>query len=248
GLSLDEKAFLQTLAVFGREFTLPLIRQVASGKETELERMLTDLQHGEFIYEQPAFPDTEYTFKHALTQEVAYASVLLERRKQLHERVARAIEDVFQSRLDEHYSELVRHHSQSDDRQKAVKYLQLAGQQGIQRSAYTEAITYLTNGLELLKILPNTPEIATQELALQLALGTAFTATKGWASPELETVYTRARHLCQQLGETPQLFPVLWGLFVLFVVRGQPDITAELAEQLFILARRVQDPTLLAVA
>ena len=92
-LAPDEKALLQQLAVIGREFPLSLVRQVVPQPEEELYRLLSSLQHKEFLYEQPAFPEVEYIFKHALTQEVAYNSVLQERRKALHERTAQAIED-----------------------------------------------------------------------------------------------------------------------------------------------------------
>ena len=91
-LTPDEKALLQQLAVIGREFPLSLVRQVISQPEDELYRLLSSLQHKEFLYEQPAFPEVEYIFKHALTQEVAYGTVLQERRKALHERTAQAIE------------------------------------------------------------------------------------------------------------------------------------------------------------
>ena len=84
-LAPDEKALLQQLAVIGREFPLSLVRQVITQPEDELYRLLSSLQHKEFLYEQPAFPEVEYIFKHALTQEVAYNSVLQERRKALHE-------------------------------------------------------------------------------------------------------------------------------------------------------------------
>ena len=91
-LAPDEKALLQQLAVIGREFPLSLIRQVITQPEEELYRLLASLQRKEFLYEQPAFPEVEYIFKHALTQEVAYNSVLHERRKALHEHTAQAIE------------------------------------------------------------------------------------------------------------------------------------------------------------
>ena len=163
----------------------------------------------------------EYIFKHALTQEVAYNSLLLERRKVLHERTAQAIEALFHSRLEDHYSELAHHYSRSGNTQKAVEYLQLAGQQAVQRSANAEAISHLTTALELLKTLPDTPERTQQELTLQIALGAPLMATKGYAAPEVEHAYTRARELCQQVGETPQLFPVLWGLWVFYLRAGR---------------------------
>ena len=98
-LAPDEKALLQQLAVIGREFPLSLVRQVITQPEDELYRLLSSLQRKEFLYEQPAFPEVEYIFKHALTQEVAYNSVLQERRKALHEHTAQAIEALYQRQL-----------------------------------------------------------------------------------------------------------------------------------------------------
>ena len=163
-LAPEEKALLQTLAVIGREFSSSLLRKVVTQPEDELHQLLARLQAGEFVYEQPAFPEVEYIFKHALTQEVAYNSLLIERRKVLHEHTAQAIEDVYRARLDDHYSELAYHYSRSGNTQKAMDYLQLAGQQAVHRSANAEAINHLTTALELLKTLPDTPERPQQEL------------------------------------------------------------------------------------
>src|SRR5206468_4137924 len=131
-LTVEEKEFLQQLAVIGWEFSLSLLRQVITQPEEELYRLLAALQNKEFLYEQPALPEVEYIFKHALTQEVAYTSLLQERRKSLHERTAQAIEMLFHSKLDDHYSELAHHYTRSGNTEKAVKYLQLAGQQAVQ--------------------------------------------------------------------------------------------------------------------
>jgi predicted ATPase len=190
----------------------------------------------------------EYIFKHALTQEVAYNSLLQERRKGLHERTAQAIGEVYRSRLEDHYSDLAHHYSRSGNTQKAVEYLQLAGQQAVQRSANAEAITHFTAALELLKTLPGTPERDRQELTLRVTLGPALMATKGWAAPEIEKVYTRARELCQHLGETSQLFSVLFGLQAFYVHRAKLQTARELAEQGLTLAQKVQDPALLLEA
>jgi predicted ATPase len=206
--------------------------------------LLASLQRKEFLYEQPAFPEVEYTFKHALTQEVAYNSVLQERRKALHEQTAQAIENLHSANLDEHYSELAHHYSRSGNTQKAVNYLHLAGQQATQRSANAEAITHLTTALALLQTLPDIPDRIQQELTLQLALGPALMATKGYAAPEVETAYARARALCQQVGETPQLMSVLGGLWVFYLVRGNLQTAQGLAEQALRLAQREQDPAL----
>src|SRR5262249_21772297 len=153
------------------EFPLPLIRQVAANSQADMERTLAVLRAGEFIYEQPAFPDPEYIFKHALTQEVAYNSVLIERRKLLHERAGEALESMFAERLDDHLGDLARHYSRSDNFSKAVEYLGRAGQQAFQRSAYADAISSLSAATDLLQKLPESPERIQRELLLLLAIG-----------------------------------------------------------------------------
>ncbi|MBI3325820.1 MAG: hypothetical protein HYZ81_03845 [Nitrospinae bacterium] len=247
-LPSEEKALLQTLAVIGKEFPLSLLTRVVEQPEDQLHRLLAHLQGAEFVYEQPAFPEVEYTFKHALTQEVAYNSLLLERRKGLHERIAQAIEALFGDRLEDHYSELAHHYSRSGNTERAVAYLQRAGQQALQRSAHGEAIAQLTTALELLNTLPDTVERTQQELLLQTTLGPALMAAKGYAAPEVEQAYTLARELCQHVGQTPQLFPVLWGLWAFYLVRRQGQTARELGEQLLTLAQRQQDQALLLIA
>ena len=247
-LGAEEKTLLQTLAVLGKEFPLSLLKQVVDKPEEELHGLLFHLQAAEFIYEQPAFPEVEYTFKHVLTQEVAYNSLLLERRKVLHERTAQGIETLFHSRLEDHYGDLAQHYSHSGNTQKAVEYLQHTGQQAAQRSAHAEAVTSLTTALELLQTLPDTPERAQRELALQIALAASLQATKGPAAPEVEHAYTRARALCQPGEETPQFFSVLRGLWVLHHVRAELQTARELGEQLLSMAERAQDPALLQEA
>jgi predicted ATPase len=248
-LGAEEKELLQQLAVIGREFPLSLVRQVVSQPEAELYRVLASLQGKEFLYEQPAFPEVEYIFKHALTQEVAYTSALQDQRKALHERTAQAIEELYSASLEDHYSDLARHYSRSGNTEKAVKYLGLAGQQAVQQSANEEAIRHLTAALERLKTLPDTPERARQELALQIVLGPALMVAKGFAAPDVGRAYTRALELCRQVGETPQLFPALWGLWV-YHWTGQADYRTarDLAEQLLGLAQRQQNVAFLIEA
>ena len=132
--------------------------------------------------------------------------------------------------------------------EQAIPYWQRAGQRAIERSANLEAISHLTKGLELLKTLPDTPERLQHELDLQITLGQALTVTKGYAAPEVGHTYARARELCQQVGETPQLFPVLRGLWNFYLIRRELRTARELAEQLLSLAQRAQDPALLQQA
>ena len=247
-LAPAEKALLQQCAVIGREFSLSLVRQVVTQPEEELYRLLASLQHKEFLYEQPAFPEVEYSFKHALTQEVAYGTVLQEQRKVQHEKIAQVMEALYGANLEDHYGELAHHYSHSGNTEKAVEYLHLAGQQAAQRSANVEAITHLTTALELLNILPDTRERAQQELMLQVTLGTPLQATRSYASPEVKATYTRAWELCQQLGETRQLFPALFGLRTFYHVGGEFLAARELGEQLLGLAQQKQDPALLVEA
>jgi predicted ATPase len=137
---VEHKQLLQTLAVIGRESSLGLLREVASHPDNQLERMLADLRASEFIYEQPAATGIEYFFKHALTQEVAYNSLLIERRKQLHERAGQALESIFAAQLDDRLNQLAHHYGHSDNFDKAVEYLGRAGQQTMQRSAHADAV------------------------------------------------------------------------------------------------------------
>src|SRR5262249_11429078 len=132
-LAPDAKELLQTLAVIGREFPLSLIRAVVPKSDDELNRMLGDLQLAEFINEQPAVGDTEYIFKHALTQEVSHNSVLLERRRQLHEQIGAAIENLFTANLEDYLPELAHHYSRSANRAKALEFLHRAGDRAVQR-------------------------------------------------------------------------------------------------------------------
>jgi predicted ATPase len=247
-LPAEEKELLQTLAVLGREFPLGLVQRVTRKPDDELERRLSRLQTAEFIYEQLAAGGLEYVFKHALTQEVAYNALLVERRKLLHECAGQALESMFAGRLEDHLDELAHHYSRSDNVGKAVEYLGRAGQQALQRSAYADAISSLSTGLNLGQKLPDSPERIQRELLFQLALGSALIAVKGRAAAEAERAYTRARELCERLGDPPELFPALWGLWALHLLRGELRKACELAEQLLRRAQSAHDPELLIYA
>ena len=247
-LAPEEKTLLQHLAVIGREFPLSLVRQVVAQPEEELYRLLASLQRKEFLYEQPAFPEVEYSFKHALTQEVAYGTVLQERRKALHKRTAQAIEALYGERVEEHYSDLAYHYSRSGNTEKAIEYLHRAGQQAVQRSANAEAVSHLTTALELLTTLPETPARVQQELALQLTLGVPLQILKGEAAPEVGQTYNRILELCRQVGETTQFFPALFGLWRFYFLRADMHKAHELAEQMMHLAQNSHDPSLLLEA
>jgi len=144
--------------------------------------------------------------------------------------------------------ELAVHFEQGRDYRKVVQYLQQAGENALQRSAHQEAISLLTKGLTLLKALPDTSERDRQELILQIALGAPLIAIRGYRTPEVEKVYIRARELCQQLEETPQLFSALFGLRAVYVAQGDYRTARGLAEQCLHLAQSMQNATLLLLA
>ncbi len=245
-LPVAQKELLQTLAIIGKEFPLSLVRLVSELDEGELRPLLADLQAADFIHERPAYPEVEYAFKHALTQEVAGNSLLIERRSALHESTARAIETLFPGRLKDFCGELAHHYSLSGNIPKAVEYLHGAGQQALQRSAQVEAISHLGTALDLLKRLPDSPERARQELTLLLALGPTMMAAHGQASPEVEATYRRALALCEQGEQSTYFFSAQLGLWAFYQLRAQYKVASPLAKRLIGMALRSQKPNQLA--
>jgi class 3 adenylate cyclase/tetratricopeptide (TPR) repeat protein len=247
-LGPESKDLLQALAVIGREFPLSLIRAVVKKSDDELNRLLNDLQLGEFIYEQPAVGDVEYTFKHGLTQEVAFGSVLTERRKELHRRTAAAIESLYAERLEDRYTELAHHYGRAGDASKALQYMELAGEQALNRSAFTETLAHLGTGLELLKTLPESPTRDAQELRMKLSFGTASAVVVGPASDQTEAAFSRAYELCDRDRESIELLRALTGKRLVHNTRGAVRKSCEVAREALEIARRLNDPTHLAIA
>jgi predicted ATPase len=143
---------------------------------------------------------------------------------------------------------LAHHYTEAGLREQAIPYWQRAGQQASERSAHVEAIRHFTTGIELLTTLPETPERTQQALSLYIALGAALQIAQGHAAPEAEHAYTQARALCQQVGETPELVPVLFGLWRFYFGLPQYHTARELGEALLRLAQRAGDPTLAVLA
>jgi class 3 adenylate cyclase/tetratricopeptide (TPR) repeat protein len=246
-LPAAEKELLQTLAVLGREFSAGLIKRVAGKPDDELERMLSELQLAEFIYEQPAMGDVEYTFKHALTLEVGYNSVLVERRRLLHERAAQAIEALFADRLEDHLSELARHYERSGNVRKAVEYLGRAGRLAAQQTAHSEAVAYFKRGLDLLKNLPDSMERGRQELNLQMALSWSLNILNP-ADREREAALIRSGELCERLGEDANQMEALLELARLRFVRREYDAGRELAVRVLAVAEPARATAMIAGA
>jgi class 3 adenylate cyclase/predicted ATPase len=244
----EEKRLLQSAAVIGKDVPLSLLQAIADQSEEDLRGGLTRLQAAEFLYETSLFPEVEYTFKHALTHEVAYGSLLQERRRILHIRIVEAIERFYPERLSEHVEVLAHHASRGELWDKAVEYFHQAGEKSAARSANRQAIASFEQALDALKHLPESRRTLEQAINIRVDLGPALTATSNFSAPKVEENYTRARELCERFGETPQLFPVLWGLARMHDNRGELRVGRGLGEQLLSLAQRAQDPALLLEA
>jgi tetratricopeptide (TPR) repeat protein len=236
-LPTDDKDLLQTVAVIGTEFNLGVVRALLNKSDDELNHMLNDLQLAEFIYEQPAAGSVEYSFKHALTHDVAYNSLLSERRNLLHERTGQMIESLYPEQLEDHLSQLALHFDRSNNLAKAVEYLTRAGTQAAQQVAHSDAIGYFTRALESLRLLPAGRTRDGQELDLQMALNWSLYVTKGpRASPEREFALARARELCEQLGDNSRLMEALLALAQLRFNRHAFGAAQDLAERVAAMA------------
>jgi class 3 adenylate cyclase/tetratricopeptide (TPR) repeat protein len=165
-LPAEEKRLLQTAAVIGTEVPLPLLQAIAEVSEEALHNSLARLQAAEFLYESSLFPELEYTFKHALTHEVAYGGLLQQRRRVLHRRITEAVEERYPDHLAEHVERLAHHAFQGEQWDKAVIYLRQAGAKALARSAHREASIYSMLALVALQHLPKRRD--TQELGIDL--------------------------------------------------------------------------------
>jgi len=236
------KGIAQLGATLGRQFSYDLLQAIAQLDTATLQHELQRLVDAELLYQQDPLPLATYTFKHALIQDIAYQSLLKSTRQQYHRRIAQTLEERFPEIAETQPELLAHHYSEAVLYEPAILYYQKAGQMAIQRSANVEAVGHLTKGLALLKTLPNFSAYAQQELDLQIALGPALVATKGYTAPETEQAYTRARELCQSGGNTSLLSPVLRGLYSVYIVRGDNQKGRDVAEQLMRLAQSAQDP------
>jgi class 3 adenylate cyclase/predicted ATPase len=235
------KEVAQIGAVIGREFPHALLAAVARKAEPELQSAVNRLIESGLLFRQGLTPHATYLFKHALVQDAAYQSLLRSHRQQFHQRIGETLVERFPEIADAEPALIARHYTEAGIGEKAIAFWQKAGQRAIERSANLEAIAHLTKGLEVLKSQPETSARDQQELVLQTTIGVPLIAVKGMAAPEVERAYARAGQLCLQVGEAPQLFPALFGLWWFYEVK--PDLRAayELARQLLNLTEGADD-------
>jgi class 3 adenylate cyclase/predicted ATPase len=242
------KSVAQLGATLGRQFTYEILHAASLWDEAVLHRELERLIDAELLYQHGLPPQTTYVFKHALIQATAYQSLLRSTKQDYHQRIAQVLLAQFPAMVEAQPELLAHHYTEGGLIAQAIDYWQRAGQRAVERSANVEAISHFTKGLELLKTLPDTPEHAQQELVLQLAVGTPLLIIKGHTAPEAEYAYRRAQELCQGMGESPQRFAALRGLWRFYLNQAKLQTARELAEQCFRLAQRLQEPVLLQEA
>jgi predicted ATPase len=221
----------------------------ATGQAAEdVEHLCTELaRQGRLIQVRGAatWPDatvsTQFAFRHALYQEILYSRIPAGRRLRWHQQIGARLEAGYGQQAREIAAELAMHYVQGQMPQQAIQYLRYAGDNALRLSANQEAISLLTDALDILTTLPHSPQRDREELVLQSTLGLALLATKGFGALEVADVYFRARQLCQEVGEAPELTPVLWGLWWFHEVRSELQTAHELAQQLLAVSRSAQD-------
>jgi class 3 adenylate cyclase/tetratricopeptide (TPR) repeat protein len=198
-LTEDERWLLQAAAVIGKDLPFALLNAIADTPEDELRRRLARLQGAEFLYETRPFPDLEYTFKHALTHEVAYQSLLSDRRRALHAQIAATMETLYADRLSEHVDRLARHAFRGEVWDKAVTYLRRAGERALRSSANQEGAEFFEDALSALRHLPETPSALEHAIDIRLNLRDAL-----WALARLVQIQDHLREterLAEALGD-----------------------------------------------
>jgi class 3 adenylate cyclase/predicted ATPase len=230
------KRVLQTAAIIGQEVSFSLLAASTKLSQEALSQSLAQLQAAELLHETCVVPELVYTFKHVLIQETAYHTLLESTRRQQHLQIAQLLAEQWGTTAAQQPAWLAHHYTEAGCAEHAIPYWQQAGQRAVDRSAHAEAIAHFTQALALLRTLPVTPARARHELTLQCSLGVQL-ATRGAATPEVERTYARALELCQQVGSTEELFPVLYGLSRLYKKRGKLRRALDLGEQLLILAQ-----------
>jgi tetratricopeptide (TPR) repeat protein len=242
----EEKRLLQTAAVIGTEVPLPLLQAIAELPETALHGGLTHLQTAEFLYETRLFPEREYTFKHALTHEVTYGSLLQERRRVLHGRIVETLEALAEDRMAEQVERLAHHALRGEVWDKALAYCRQAGEKAMARSAYREAVGSFEQALGALAHLPEQPDTREQAIDLRLGLRSAL-----FPSGDLGRILAclrEAEALATALDDPRRLGRVSLFLSVHFRIMGAYDQALAVTQRALALATASGDVVLYALA
>ncbi len=242
------KHIAQLSFILGREFPYELLRAVTPMDEQDLQAALEQLVKAEFLFQFDLPAYRSYRFKHNLIQEAAYQSLLHETRLHYHKLIAQAVSQQA-PKIAATQPELVAHHlTQAGHHAESLSYWLTAAQQASSRSANLEAISHATKGIELLHTCPDSATHRQLEFDFQTILADALTITKGVGAPEVEYAYARARALSLQVGETPRLFPVLWGLWMFYNSKALFADARGVAQQYMNLAQAIEEPCFISDA
>ncbi|MBI3031118.1 MAG: AAA family ATPase [Candidatus Rokubacteria bacterium] len=227
-LAEEQKRTIQVASVVGREFALRLLKRISDIRE-QVERCLSELKSLEFIYEKTLFPDPEYIFKHALTHDVAYSSILVSQRKELHALIGRAIEEVYADRIEERLEELAYHFGQGEAWDKAFHYLRQAGTKAVALCVDREAVGFYERALEALDHLPEGPERDRQAIDLRLQMRAPL-----WRLGNLDRLFElfrEAETLARRLGSPKDLNNIYSFLMQYHWAMGEQERTMEYGER-----------------
>ena len=242
------KEVAQLAATLGRRFSHELLTAAAGLPEHDLQDAIEKLLDAELIFKHGMSPDIIYEFKHAMVQDIAYQTLLKSTRQRYHQRIAYLLEHQFSETVENNPELIAHHYSEAHLTEQALAHWQIAGQKAVSRSANLEAINHLQKGLNIVCHLPDNAEKIKRELELQITLAVPLTAAKGYASPEVEQTYTRARELCLEIGDTPQLFPAIYGMWRFYLLRAEYSTAYKLSKELLNIANRTQDATFFSAA
>jgi class 3 adenylate cyclase/tetratricopeptide (TPR) repeat protein len=202
GLKGPLKQALQVSSVIGREFSATVLQMTMSMSEG-LQEALSELQSLELIYEKNLFPETEYTFKHALTQDVAYNSLLVRNRKQIHQRVGKAIEQLYPHRQDEFCETLAHHYTKAEDLEKSCEYLMLSGDKAYRNYSMSESFSYYRQALNALARLPDSRQNKRRRVEVTVSMGQPILAL-GFEGESMEIIQ-EGRRLAEEIGDSSSL-------------------------------------------
>ena len=241
-LSPREQLTLKVASAIGRSFGFRLLQDIYPIEEDkpELPNYLMKLERFDLTPMETPEPDLRYMFKHIITQEVAYGLMLHSQRRQIHESLALWYERSYEE-LSGFYAILAHHWSQTLVAEKAIFYLEKAGEQAVRSHALREAVQFFSEALEWLETLPDTVERKEQELRLQIALGAPLMAIKGYGAVEVKKTYDRARELGQEVGQVSQLFFILNGLALSCFSQSDFSASVEFCKQFEALVQSTQE-------
>ena len=243
-----DKQTLQIAAVVGADMPIGLLRAIDGSSEAQRQQCLTRLQAAEFLFERRSAPERVFAFKHALTRDVAYMSLVGRDRRTIHRRIADALEAGFTALVAEQPELLAHHLSESGETGRAFEHWRLAGTRAAERSADVEAIAHFETALSLLEKLPERDGFADQELAILLNLGVAYQNVQGPGAGDVGRVYERAMDFGPDVVTPRQGFEVLSGLWTHRLTRGDFAAAKTQAEKLVEIAAQGDEPEMLLQA